>query len=103
MEATESWGAACLYEDADQPAAAEAGNVEFPMDFKGFRITVIFRRFLRNGPGPDGALAGPGFPMISNRFPEESGVPSWRPSEACSSGVRGGTGNDRFSKGFEGF
>ena len=51
------------------------------------------------GSGRSGLQEIHGFPMISNIFPEDSGVPSWRPSGACSSGVRGGTGNDRFCKG----
>ena len=60
MQATENWRAACLEEDPVQAGAAEAGNVDSPMVFQGFRITVIFPRFLRSGPGPDGAPAGLG-------------------------------------------
>ena len=38
----------------------QRGNIGFPMVFQGFRITIIFPRFLRSGPGPDSALAGLG-------------------------------------------
>ena len=43
------------------PSPRLAGNDDFPIVFRGFRITVIFTRFLGRCPGPDADPARRGF------------------------------------------
>ena len=65
LQARENWRAACLEEDPGQAWAAEAGNVDFPKDFQGFRITIIICVFLAGGGGPEMQNVHE-FPLFSN-------------------------------------